>query len=288
LQLLSRTPVTTDNLLAASVTFPDLPFRDQRRARERLQTLAVAGLVRAWSLGQTRGGLKNYYKLTPEGYRVLLGPEATLPHKSYFGPVQPSRLEHTLRLADVIVHTQVAAQRHRIAVTKFFRENELTLKAGPHEQVPDCSFQLAADGRFYNVLFEIDQSTESVDSPAATSIKNKILGYEAYQDAVWQQWRSGGRRGPRPYFRVAFLTRSIDRAYHILALAGRLARNADRHLCLAATQDAYLAQVDALQQPLWLNHHGRWQALVNSHPTARFTRESVRLPLIVESMLTLC
>ena len=67
LRLLSRTPATKQLVLKASRTFPE-SFADERRVRERLQTLSEAGLVRAFNATAV-GGLLNYYKLTPEGFR---------------------------------------------------------------------------------------------------------------------------------------------------------------------------------------------------------------------------
>src|SRR4051794_32602254 len=101
LALLDRTPATATQICRASITFGDQPFRDERRARERLQALIQKQLVRAYSIGITGGGLAKYYKLTPEGYRVVHGHQAELPHRSFFSDLPPSRLLHTLELADV-------------------------------------------------------------------------------------------------------------------------------------------------------------------------------------------
>ena len=287
LKLLSRTPATTPLIVKASSAFPEGAFRDERRARERLQALAASGFCRAFPLAQAGGGLMNYYKATVAGMTAVL-PGYPLPHKNWFGPIAPTRLQHTLELADVIVHTFVASHRAKIAVSRFHREGELTLTAGQYSQQPDCTFQFLAGGRVFNVLFEIDRSTESVDSPYGQSIRNKLLGYEAYQDSVWQQWKARGERGVRPYFRVVFLTRSIERAYHILTLAETTAKNPDRRLCYAATQESFLASSDALREPLFLDHHGHWQALANPHPTSAFRRQPVRLPKPIEPQLVLC
>src|SRR2546428_9539657 len=46
---------------------------DERRLRERLQTLIEAGVVRSWSSAHAGGGLQNYYKLTPLGFERLYG-----------------------------------------------------------------------------------------------------------------------------------------------------------------------------------------------------------------------
>jgi hypothetical protein len=279
LLLLDRTPVTPPLIVKASRTFDGEPFHNERRARERLQQLTKAGLIRSWSLGQAGGGVSKYYKLTRAGFAALHSDDTELPPRSYFEEIPVSRMEHTHLLANVIVHTLVAAHERRVQITNFHRENALTLEVGQFSQQPDFHAQLCTGGKTFNVLFEIDRSTESVDSFFEQSIRQKLLGYEAYQDMVWQQWKDGGKSGPRPYFRLAFLTVSISRAYHILTLAHNLARNPRRRLCYAATHDSYLASSDAVREPLFLDHHGRWQALVNLHPTSHFLREPVPLPV---------
>jgi hypothetical protein len=285
LRLLDYSPLTTGLILKASQTFVDGPFRDERRARERMQALSQAGLVRSWPLALPGGGVSNYYKLTPEGYRVVHGEVAPLPHGRYFAAIPLARLEHTQTLAEVIVHTHVACHHQRVAVTRFCRENSLTLKTGIHEQQPDCMFQLCSAGKRFNVLFEIDNSTEPLDALSHHSVRHKILGYEAYQDHVWQLWKNQGAKGPRPSFRVAFLTRTIERAHHLLVLAGQLARNPERRLCYTATQDEYLACREAVREPLFLDHEGHWHALVNIHPSVAFPKPPVRLRPLVTATL---
>src|SRR5205807_2630203 len=103
----------------------------------------------------------------------------------------------------------------------------------------------------FNCLFEIDNATEPLDSPREHSIRTKLLGYEAYQDWVLRGWREHDQTGPRPYFRVVFLTRGADRANHMLWLARHCARNKERRLCYAATQDAYLAEPRAATSPVF-------------------------------------
>ena len=283
LRLLDRTPVTTELLLKASQAFRRGGFRDDRRVRERMRALARAGLVKSWPMGLACGGSMNYYKLTPNAFRLLHGDETALPHGRFFSAVPMARLQHTQILAEVIVHTLAAAHRHRVTIARFYRENALTLRSTPHEVQPDCTFQFATSGETFNVLFEIDNSSESLDALTHQSIRKKILGYDAYQDLVWHTWKRAGRRGPRPYFRVAFLTKTIERTHNILTLAADLIRNKERRLCYAATQDSYVAEEDALRSPLFLDHRGHWQALVNIHPTSRFTKPPVRLrgPLAV-------
>ena len=287
LQLLDRTPATAIQIRTASCTFPEHPFLSERRVRERMQALQKLKLVSSFSLAVSGGGLANYYKLAPEGYRMVHGGEAELPQRSFFAELPPSRLMHTLELADVIVHALAAAHTHRIKLTSFHRENELTLQVGEQQTVPDCHMQFVASRKTFNVLFELDRSTEALESAALNSIRRKLLAYEAYQDYSWALWTQAGASGPRPYFRVVFLTASVARAYHMLALARECARNPNRHLCYATTLDQYLAEANALLSPLFLDHHGRWQALVNVYSSAPFIRVPVRIPPFVQSILPL-
>jgi hypothetical protein len=277
LRLLHHTPATTPLLLKASSTFPGGAFRDERRVRERLQTLASFGLVRAFPGAQGVGAPVNWYKLTLEGFRTLHGGSRDPPHRSKFGATSPSRFEHTRVLAEVIVHIFVAAHDHHIAVPYFFGDGEQTIEGAGQSQRPDCFFRFAHCGRHFNIMFEVDQATEPLDSEAANALRQKILIYEAHQDSVWQWWKQSGRHAPRPYFRVAFLTTSMERAAHSLWLAQECARNSDRHLCYAASQELFLASKDPLQSPLFNDHHGRWQALVNVQPTSHFARTPIRL-----------
>jgi hypothetical protein len=151
------------------------------------------------------------------------------------------------------------------------------LEAGEQTQMPDCHFEFSSGGKFFHVLFEIDNSTEPIDSFSHQSIKNKLLGYDAFQDSVLTGWTKTGRIGLKPAFRIAFLTKSLDRAYHILSLANAVTRNRDRRLFYAATQDAYVAEADAVRKPFFVDHAGQWHALVNLHPTASFLMSPVRL-----------
>ena len=288
LRLLARTPATTTLILKASEAFPGEPFHDDRRIRERLQTLAEGGLVRAFPATQGVGGPVNWYKLTAEGYRTVHGAEATLPHRSRFEAISPSRFQHTQVIAEVIVHSLVAAHRERCTVPFFYGDGEARIDVASHSFYPDCFFQFALAGKQFNIYFEIDQSTESIDSNAEQSIRTKLLNYEAYQDSLVAWWKGQGERGTRPFFRVVFLTRSQERANHILWLAQTCARNTDRHLVYAATQDAFLTESRALQNPLFIDHHGRWHSLVNLHPSSNFHRAPVRLSRPVSQFASVC
>ncbi|MCL4207653.1 MAG: replication-relaxation family protein [Pirellulaceae bacterium] len=283
LSLLEMTPATAAHLQQASATFAGEPFRDERRVRERLQTLGGAGLVQDFPAAVAGGGLRHYYRLTAAGYRMLHPEAERPPGRSLVAEIAPSRLQHAMATADVIVHTLVACHAARVQILKYHGDGQLTLEVGEYRQQPDCHFQLGRGGRVFNVLFEIDNATEPLDSLREQSIRTKLLGYESYQNWVLRCWREGGRREPRPAFRVVFLTRGANRANHILWLARQCAGNPDRRLVYAATQDAYLGEPRAATEPLLNDHHGGWQALCDLHPSARFVREPVRLspPLAV-------
>jgi hypothetical protein len=287
LRLLSWTPVTTTLLLRASSTFDGDPFHDERRLRERLQTLARVGFIRSWSTAHAGGGLQNYYKLTAAGFQALSGPDAELPPRAFFAEISPALFEHTLTLAEVIVQTQCGCHTRRVTINRFFRENELTFTVGDQHVQPDCFIRFAAGGKNFSVAFEIDQSTESVDSHASNSIRHKLQTYDAYQESALQQWLQHAKAWERPRLRVAFLTRTIERAYHILALVRQVAVNKSRRVVYAATQESYLAETDPVRLPIFLDHDGTWQSLVDLHPTARHTRAAVKLPCPLETALPL-
>lgn len=277
LGLLEMTPLTSAQIRMASVTFADEPFRDERRVRERLQTLEQAGYVQHWPTGVVGGGLKHYYRLTTTGFRMLYPDRDDTAPRTLVSAIAPSRLSHALITADIIVHTLVAAHAARVRVAKFHGDGKLTLEAGEYRQQPDCHFQFESSQKIFNVLFEVDNATEPLDSLREQSIRSKLLGYECYQDAVLSGWRSHGSTGQRPLFRVVILTKGVERARHILWLARTCARNPDRRLCYAGTQDIFLAEPLAVTSPILNDHHGEWQSLVNLHPTAQFLREPIRL-----------
>ncbi len=159
LRLLARTPVTTALLLKASETFDGESFHDERRVRERLQTLAKSRLIRAFPATHGVGGPVNWYKLTAEGFRSVRGAEAALPHRSRFEAIPPSRFQHTQTLAEVIVHSLVAAHRDRCTVPFFQGDGEARIDVLSHTFYPDCFFQFALSGKQFNNYFDIDPST---------------------------------------------------------------------------------------------------------------------------------
>ena len=282
LRLLSWTPATTALVLRASTAFDGDPFLDERRVRERLQTMAKAGLVRAWSATLPRGGLQNYYKLTSAGFQAVTGVETELPPRTFFAEISPALYEHTLRLAAAIIETVRACAQYRVTLIRVFRENELTFTVGREQVQPDCFFRLQSAGKPFNFAFEVDQSTESLDSFASKSIRTKLRIYDAYQEQTLEDWRTYGKVWERPRYRVVFLTRTVERAYHILALAKRVASNPARRLIYATTLDAYLSDPDPLHTALCLDHDGSWRSLIDHHPSAPVLRSPVRLPNVME------
>ncbi len=71
----------------------------------------------------------------------------------------------------------------------------------------------------------------------------------------------------------------MERAEHILYVASQLSRDSRRRLVYATTMDTYLSNDDALMQPIFLDHRGRFQAMVDLHPTSAFLREPVKIPV---------
>jgi hypothetical protein len=271
LKLLSWTPATAALLLRASPSFEGEPFGDERRVRERLQALSAAGFVRFWSTAHAGGGLQKYYKLTPLGFERMYGPDAVKPSRTFFVEISPSLFEHTFRLAETIIETARACHVGRVKIIDFFRENELTFSVGSEQVQPDCFFRFEFCGKKFNVAFEIDQGTESLDSNAENSIRTKLRIYDAYQETLLSAWLAAGKLGERPRFRVAFLTPSIDRVHHILSLSATMNCNKNRRLVFASTHDSFLVEPDPIQSQIFLDHQGHWQSLVELHPTSAST-----------------
>ncbi len=288
LKLLSRTPATTSLLFKANGTLRPDPFLDERRLRERLQTLSGAGFIRSWPAAFGSGGLRKYFKVTPTGFQRLYGADVTLPTRSFFAEVSPSLFEHTFRLAEAIVTVVKACHDSHASVERFIRENDLSFPVGNEQVLPDCFFRLKYCGRFFNLAFEIDQSTESLDSFAANSVREKLSLYHRYQDQVLKTWQHHGKQWERPRLRVVFFTKTIERAYHILALAAEASANPSRKLVYAAPLETFTTDPHPLQTPLFLDHSGQWQALVDLHPTAPFTKTRVRLQPAVENPYVVC
>lgn len=277
LRLLSWTPATSMQILRASPSFEGEPLSNERRVRERLQSLQAAGVVRSWPANFGQGGLRNTYKLTPAGFQLLYGAERGLPGRAFFAETSPSLFEHTFRLAEIIVEVIRACHLKRVRIERFLRENELTFQVGQEHVQPDGFFRLNSAGKHFNLALELDNSTESLDSNATNSLRRKLSTYHAYQESVLAHWKTTDREAERPRFRVIFLTRSLERSYHILALAATSTRNPGRRLVYSATLESVLTEMEPLHAPIFLDHAGSWRSLVDLHPTAEYRKTPVRL-----------
>jgi hypothetical protein len=151
-----------------------------------------------------------------------------------------------------------------------------------------CSYEFVKEGNKFNLAFEIDNSIASVDANATNSIRQKLTTYERYQELLLSQWLAGGKKWERPRSRVVFLTQSIARAYHILALACEIARTPSRRLVYAAPLDTYVTDPDPIFAPLFVDHTSAWQSLINLHPTAACLKAPVRLPRPLDCPLAVC
>ncbi len=281
LRLLELTPATAADLLAASDSFgtPEEPgrFADLRRVREKLAALVAADLVtfEEYALGRRR--TMNFYQLSRTGYRYLHGGDPPESYRRRFDRITPTQREHTYDLSRLITHAVACAHRRGIRLEWAMLENTYTIAAPPHRTKPDFSVVFGHSGMRFNTFWERDRHTESIDSPAANSVRNKILAYEAYYDLLIERWRRGDFPGRRPRLRVPFWTDTMERAEHILHTASQLARDPRRLLVYATTLDAFINDTDALMQPLFLDHRGCFQALCDLHATSAFQREPVRL-----------
>ncbi|MBW3598962.1 MAG: replication-relaxation family protein [Planctomycetes bacterium] len=258
---------TPPHIHTASRAWAD-PFTDLHTIRRRLRKLQGAGWIRSYPLATHLPDARHYYRITRRGFRML-HPDAPMPEETLFRAIADSRQRHTFALAEILTHTVATAAMHRIRIHQFRREDEVTLEAHGLAVSPDHFLLLETGGRMFNLFLEVDRGTEPVEAVGLNSVRAKLAAYEAYQDLALAQWRFR--------FRVAFLTTSINRVHTILGSALKLAKNPDRLVCYAATFDAYLAEDDPLRSPLFLDHHGRFQSLVNLHPTSPFPRAPVRL-----------
>jgi len=288
LRLLDRTPATAALILKASSAFQQ-PFEDLRRVRERMQALQAGGWVRREGLPLVSRQSATWYRLAAEGFRLLYGHDAPLPHRSFFMPMRPSRAEHTLLLAEVVVHTMVAANDSMLSINDYRRENAVVLTLGKETLKPDGSMQLrTTDGRHFNFFLELDNGTEPVRSKSQReSLQRKVRFYERLQDGAIAAWKRGSRNQPPPRFRVLFFLQSAQRQKHLLSLARNLAGNPDRRLCLGVSLPEYLASSSPLRSPLAVDHFGNWQAIVTEAYEASYLREPMRLNLESASLFAM-
>jgi hypothetical protein len=248
--LLSLGPLTPSQLLAWSGTL-GTPFRTEHRTRARLRRLTQAGWVRAFPYATTSQGMLHYYKITHQGFRLLLGETATVPRAHFFRAVGLSRHPHTRMLADVLVHTLVCAHRDNVAVENLSAENALQIDSGDRRLLPDAAFDLVTgQGRRFHLFVEIDNGTEPLRARLfRNALCEKIRLYEAHAD------QSPNR------FRVLFVTTGVERVRHVLDLARELASEPDRWLFYGITLDGYL-QMPSLRSPHLLNHAHQVVAVV--------------------------
>jgi hypothetical protein len=247
LTALARCPLTCEQLLKLSETFAH-PFTDLRRVRERLQILVAAGRVRQWRYATADRGAPNYYALSPLGYRILHGDDASQPPKRSHGPIGIAHQHHARSLAEFIVHTAVSAHRTGVSLSGFYRENTVRLSVGDESLFPDCGFQLIdPDGRAFSFFVEVDGGTERIRSANdLDSWERKIRLYDHFQDHATK------------LFRVLIISiRSTLRVGHILDAAARLQRNPHRSLFYGINLPAYLAETEPLQTPCFRDHRGR-------------------------------
>lgn len=278
LRLLDRTPSTAPLILKASATF-DQPFDDLRRVRERMQALSSGGFVRSALISATSAQAASWYRLTPDGFRLLYGADAPLPHKTYFMPMPPSRQEHARWLAEVVVQTMVAAKTAILDLADYRRENSVVLSLGAAKLKPDGSMQLKSrDGREFNFFLELDNGTEPVRSKHHREhLERKVRFYERLQDAVLAKWNRGRRDYPPPRYRVLFFTHSIERQKHLLRTSRLIARNPDRRLVLGISLSEFLSDPNPLRSPIALDHFGQWHAVVSEAYESCFLRRPLEL-----------
>jgi hypothetical protein len=253
LAALLRSPLTVEQVLTLSVTFP-LQFQTPRRVRRRLHVLVAASFVQRFRYATaSEGSSPYYYKATLAGLRLLRGDDAEPPTKGYLKEISVGRHEHTHRLADFIIHTFVAAHGSRIKISDFSPENTVRLDVGDEALFPDCCFRLVdSSGAIFNFVCELDNSTESVRSASALdNWQRKVRLYEAYQDHCASRFRV-----------LVLTTKSQDRLAHILAVAREHARNPSRQLFYGVYLPDYLAAPDALTRSCFMDHDRERVALL--------------------------
>ncbi len=238
---IDRCPLTPAQLLKLSVTFTQF-FQSLRSVQERLQKMRDAGWVRPWPYAtMSAGGSPLYSRLTPLGYALLHGRDSPPPTKRHFSEIALAHQRHTFALAEFIVHTVVSAHHSSLRMARFYRENTLRMNIDGTPLLPDCAFELhAPDRRQYNFVVELDNSTESIESPKYDkNWQQKIVAYDRLQE----------RSQPHRFRVLVITTRSRARLDHILAAAAQHAANPQRRLFLGAPPPAYLAQPPAVAFP---------------------------------------
>ena len=260
---LARCPLTVRQLLAVSATFA-YPFTSERRVQERLQRLCAAGRLRRWFYATAGQGALSYYTLTPEGYRLLHGPDARLPGRGLFGPIGVARQRHSLALAEFLVHLGVSAHRAQVEIGNFHRENEVPVRLGDETLYPDSAFDLiVSEATPFRFALEIDNGTESVRSQESLDTwQRKIAFYERFQDAEPERFRV-----------LAVTTGGRKRVESILQCARNQARNPRRSLVLGVTLAEFQAETEPLTASCFRDHHGRNVSLLPGRQTVILAQE---------------
>lgn len=231
------------------------PFPSGRMARERLQRMAEAKLVKPYNYAVVRSiKPENYYVLTRRGYQLVHGPDSEPPTKEYCSPIALVRQFHQQALSDFIVHTAIGAHRSGIQLTGFRRENTIRLDAGGRSVYPDSSFLLTNKDEHFRFYAELDTGSERIRSDKDTdSIERKLRTYDAFQTL-----QSGAR------FRVLFVCvqSSRDRMLHILETAARVISDPNRTLFYGITLTDYLTTLYPVTSPRFLDHRGGQHSLI--------------------------
>ena len=231
---------TSEQLQKWSQRF-DQPFTDVQFVRRRLRRLRAAGLVRDWPLViASCGTLPHYYKLTPDGFRMLYGHDAIASRKRAFAPIGLARHEHTKALADFIVHIAVGAHQCGVQFADPYPENAYCLQVGGEALWFDWRFRLRTPSGSYAFNVELDCSTETIVSLAETdTVARKIRLIDA-ADAQYDAF------DPRRSVTIFVTTRSDQRMRNILRAAATIVRNPRRALIYGI----YLPHCLATEQPL--------------------------------------
>lgn len=268
LTALVMSPLTVGQLLKLSQTFAAGAFPSQRTLLDRLQRLRLGGWVRRWPLAIARrgGGAPDYYKITPQGLRLLYGEEARPPTKQFFAEVAIARHHHMSCLAEFLVHTVVAAHARGFRIVDVHPENTFVADINGEIIVPDHRFDLVnREGERYRYLVELDNSTETIYSPRheQDTWHRKIRLHEAYQDQCDERHRV-----------VVVTTRSRARLDNIMSAAARLVRNPQRTLFIGTYLPDFQLSADAAREACFVDHRQRNLALVPEPSTIRERRAS--------------
>jgi hypothetical protein len=251
LAALDHCPLTVQQLLKLSCTLVR-PFPNERRVRERMQSLCQLGLAGRDTYATAGCGAPAYFRLARPGFQLLHGPDAAVPTKRYFRPLGIGRQHHTHALADFIVHTAVAAHEAGILLDGVYRENTFRLAYQGEALFPDAAFQLiGADGRSLKFFVELDNSTERLESRSGESWERKIRLYDGFQDTCDSRFRV-----------LIATTRSRERLDHILKLAAVRSKNPARSLFYGIHLPDYLREQDAVRRACFRDHRGTRVALV--------------------------